>query len=487
MNDIVLVNETHIDVPPPEAFARFGRTDAAGWMFSAQVGEMRPGSAVSVEIPLPHARPGSGASVRGTARIVEARPYRRIVLLHETPWTGRVTLTFTPEPGGTRMRAVAELDENALDWISGRLWGSSPGDGGATPDEVRIALLTSLSGGAGLFGRAAANCFTLAAREINEQGGIHGRPVHVDVIDDQTDGATALTRLRGLNTRAGLAAVVGVHTSATLDAVSGYARKSGLPYLYTAANEGTRRQVGTLFRLGESASDQLTEAIPALMRETGGRGWYLLGNDYCWPREVSRVGRKIVESNGGRVVGERHVPLREAAFDEVLEDIVSRGADLVLSSLVGWSSIDFERQFYAAGLRSRIRTVAALMDESTREHLGVAASGLWSCLPYFATLDTVENTQFLRRYRAAFGPWAPSPSAITESAYEGLHLFARAAHRARSLDAVEVTRALRGLAMPGPRGRVEVGADGRLRQNMYLAEATPTGFTVRAEMRPGLT
>jgi ABC-type branched-subunit amino acid transport system substrate-binding protein len=222
--------------------------------------------------------------------------------------------------------------------------------------------------------------------------------------------------------------------------------------------------------------------MPALGRETGGRGWYLLGNDYAWPREGSRVGRKIVESHGGRVVGERHVSLRETSFDEVLEDIVSCRADLVLSSLVGWSSIDFERQFYAAGLRSRIRTVAALMDESTREHLGAAASGLWSCLPYFATLDTVENAQFLRRYQTAFGPWAPSPSAITESAYEGLHLFARAAHRARSLDPVEVTRALRGLAMPGPRGRVEVGSDGRLRQNMYLAEATPTGFTVRAEL-----
>ena len=111
MREIVLVNETHVGLPPPEAFGLFGRAGAAGWMFSARFEEAVPGAAAGVEIPLPVAAPGGEASVRGTARIVEVRPYRRIVLQHETPWTGRITLTFTREPGGTRVRAVTELDE----------------------------------------------------------------------------------------------------------------------------------------------------------------------------------------------------------------------------------------------------------------------------------------------------------------------------------------------------------------------------------------
>ncbi|MEU1184224.1 substrate-binding protein [Streptomyces sp. NPDC005820] len=363
--------------------------------------------------------------------------------------------------------------------------GGAPPEDDNPADEIRIALLTSLSGSAGLFGRAAANCTALAAEEINADGGICGRPVRIEVVDDRTDAATGLARLRDLDRRRGLAAVVGVHSSATFDAVSRHAQASGLPYLYTAANEGSPVQDGTLFRLGESVTDQLARAIPALMRESDGRAWYLIGNDYSWPRAVCAQGGRIAERHGGHVVGRRLVPLGESAFDDVLDDIEASGADLVLSGLVGWSSVDFERRFHAAGLRRSIRTLAPLLEENTREHLGAAAGGVWSCLPYFSALNTAENTDFLRRYRAAFGVWAPSPSALTESAYEGVNLFARAARKAGSPQGTEVARALQGLTPAGPRGTVAVGADGRLRQSMYLAEATTTGFAVRAQLPSG--
>ncbi|MCW7945193.1 hypothetical protein AAW14_25115 [Streptomyces hygroscopicus] len=484
MREIVLVNETHLGLPPHEAFGMFGRTGGAGWMFSARFENAEPGTAAGIDIPLPFAAPGGEATVRGTARIVEVRPYRRLVLQHETPWTGRITITFAPEAAGTRVRAVTELDEDALGWMTQSLGCAAP-DGESRADEIPVALLTSLSGTAGLFGRAAANCAALAAEEINAEGGIGGRPVRVEVIDDRTDAATGLARLRDLDQRRGLAAVVGVHSSATFNAVSRYAQASGLLYLYTAANEGSQVQDGMLFRLGESVPDQLAESVPALMRESGGRAWYLIGNDYSWPRAVCTQGRRIAEHHRGHVVGQRLVRLGESVFDGVLEDIEASGADLVLSSLVGWSSIDFERRFHAAGLRGRIRTLAPLLEESTREHLGAAGSGVWSCLPYFSALDTAENANFLRRYRAAFGAWAPSPSALTESAYEGLHLFARAARKAGSPRGSEVSRALHGLTLAGPRGRVSVGADGRLRQSMYLAEATATGFAVRGQVPSG--
>ena len=144
----------------------FGRTGGAGWMFSARFDNAEPGAAAGIDIPLPYAAPGGEATVRGTARIVEVRPYRRIVLQHETPWTGRITVTFAREPGGTRVRAVTELDEDALGWMTGGLGSAAP-DGESRGDEVRIALLTSLSGSAGLFGRAAANCAALAAEELD--------------------------------------------------------------------------------------------------------------------------------------------------------------------------------------------------------------------------------------------------------------------------------------------------------------------------------
>jgi len=134
-------------------------------------------------------------------------------------------------------------------------------------------------------------------------------------------------------------------------------------------------QDGTLFRPGESVTDQLAQAVPALMRESYGRSCYLIGNSHSWPRAVCAPGRGIAERLGGQVVGERLVRLGEPSFDDVLEDIEASGAELMLSSPVGWSSIDFERRFHAAGLRRNVRTLAPLREESPREHLGAAAAG----------------------------------------------------------------------------------------------------------------
>jgi branched-chain amino acid transport system substrate-binding protein len=106
---------------------------------------------------------------------------------------------------------------------------------------------------------------------------------------------------------------------------------------------------------------------------------------------------------------------------------------------------------------------------------------MWSVLGYFMDLPTPENQEFLRRYRAAFGPAAPSVSSVTESVYEGIHLYARAAKAAGAIEPASLVGALPGVGFTGPRGEVTVTPSGRLRQPLYLAEAVAGGFRIRAE------
>ena len=473
MADILFTAEVTVPATREAAYASFGGGRWADWTFDASTDDLRPGRTVRVAFPI------GGVLLAGVARVHRVIPAQRIVLRHESPWRGRVIIDFEPDGPDTRVRLVTSVEDGSIAPLARLLGGDLADD----PDEpvVRIGLLTSYRGSAGVFGPAVENCARLAVDEINADNGVHGRPLRLITADDATSPATGLAELKRLHLRHHVDMVIAVHTSATLDAVRPYAKRVGLPYFYTPVNEGGKPS-GRLFRWGEVPGEQLGRAVPAMMREHGGKGWYVIGNDYVWPRAVGACARRIVEDEGGRLLGERYVPLSTTDFDEVLESIEESGAELVVNSLVGGDAAAFERQLHAAGLRRRVRSFGALLDEATRDHIGdEAAEGMWSVLGYFMDLPTPENRDFIGRYRARFGAAAPPVSSVTESVYEGIHLYARAAEAAGTIEPTSLVGALPGVSFTGPRGAVTVTPAGRLRQPLYLAEAVTGGFRIRAQ------
>jgi branched-chain amino acid transport system substrate-binding protein len=103
---------------------------------------------------------------------------------------------------------------------------------------------------------------------------------------------------------------------------------------------------------------------------------------------------------------------------------------------------------------------------------------MWGVAGYFEQLPDRANAEFLRRYRRAFGAFAPPVSSISESTYEALHLYAAAARRAGEDEPRTVARELRRSRSDFPRGTVTVEGPETVSQQLFLAEATPGGFAV---------
>ncbi len=469
----VLAFSKYIDVdqPPAVLFEQFGGgEESLGWLFGAQVTNLRRGSPVRLRIPL-----GGLGAVEGVARIHKVVACRRIDIVHESPWSGKVSCRFESWGAGSRIRLVVEVDNADLGWLSERfgLDAHHPG-----PDEeVRIGLLVSLSGPAGIFGRATVNCAELAAAEVNADGGIAGRPVRIVKADDGTDVGTGVEAMHRLLSAWRVQAVVGMHSSATYKAVRRMAVRDGTPYLYASTSEEMIAHP-LLFQLGETPIDQLHRALPRLAAETGGCRWFFVGNDYSWPRAIGAAAESIIRDMHGTVLGESYLPLGHRNFDALIEGISQTGAELVVSSFVGQDQVRFEREFAVAGLRSSIRTFAPLLDETTFEHLGDAAHGIWNVLGYFQDLPTAGNRDFLGRYRTAFGDCAPPVSGVAESVYNAVWLWCEAAREARATDGPAVMGRLPGRRFDGPRGRLEVNGLGQVSQPLYLAEATSQGLAV---------
>ncbi len=469
-----LVEEELIAAAPEAIFATLAAPDAAGWLFGARCDALVRGAVVRFDLPLDA---GIGGLLQGVGRIVEVRAPRRIVLDHESPWCGRVTITIEPQGTQSRVRLVVDVPEEALQWFLRRRGVLL--DPEAEPGEVPIGLLVSRSGPGSYFAGACENLARLAVEEANESGPPDGRPMRLVVGDDGTSPVLGAAEARRLVEDEGCRVLVAGVTCATFEAIAPVVEQSDALLIFSLANEGGRTG-NRLFRLGERPSAQLAAAVPWLAQETGGERWYMAGNDYCWPRTIHRHARPAVARSGGTVVGERFLPLGTRNFTALLEDVERSRPELVLSTFVGADEAEFERQFHDAGLRGRCQTLAPALDEATREHIGDrAGAGIWTVFGYFAQLETTANREFLARYRTRFGELAPPASSFSESVYEAVHLVVEAARRARTWDPAAVGAALGTSSFDGARGLVTVRGPGHLEQHLHIARTTPGGFSVR--------
>lgn len=469
MAELVLHAQQWTDAPPAATFALFGAGSGAGWVFDAECDHVAEGTAVSMRVSL--GGPAVG-EVDIIGRISAVRPASRIQIVHDQPWRGRITLRFDPDGRGTRVRLLAELDQSGVEWLMRRQGLPTPRGKSAHP---RLGLLTTKSGTGSLFAAAVDNLATLATEEINAEGGVRGRPVELLVGDDATDPSVGVAEARRL-VRAGCRTILVSTTSATFTAVSRALAGEDVLLVQTLMNEGGGS--GALrVQLGERNEDQLAAAATPLMRAAGGHRWFLAGDDYCWPRSTHEAARRILPRFGGRIIGERLAALGTRDFSPLIEEIAVSGADIVLSTFVGADAAAFERQSHQMGLRDRCLTLAPAMDEASLERVGAAAApGLYTVSGYIERLPTEDNEGLVSRYRAAFGLWAPPLSSLSESVFEALHMWWIAARRVGADDPKRIAEEIRPGVFDLPRGRVTLGADGRVTQRLYVAEASGAGL-----------
>jgi branched-chain amino acid transport system substrate-binding protein len=477
---LTLPNEELIRGSAEEVFDLIASAEG-GWLFNAECEVLLAGAVVRLQLPmLAH----GGQPLVATGRVVFVERPRRLVIEQFAPWPARLTCTITAEsdpsdiePEQCRVRVVCEVPEEALEWHLRRRGvrpRASHGD-----DEQPVGLLLSQSGPGNVFAGATENLARMAIDEINEDGPPLRKRLRLVVGDDGTSPAVG-AKVACMLADEGCSGIVANGISTVFMAAGSALRHHDALLIFSLANEGGPVS-GRLLRLGERPLAQLGLAIPRVMSVADGRRWFCAGNAYSWPAAVNMCAAGVIEDAGGTVVGQRLVPLGTRTFDPLIEAVERSGADCVLSTFVGADAAAFERQFYAAGLRDRCKTLSPGLDEATREHIGTAAgAGIWAVFGYFEDLPTTENRDFLKRYRERFGQWAPPPSSLSESVYETLHLLAHAVRRAGSWDPRDVARAMRSSRFRGPRGDVSIAADGEMTQELYLAEAVAGGYAVRA-------
>lgn len=384
--------------------------------------------------------------------------------LHKSAGLATVPMKITPvhlRKAPWLPLAVAGIAVAALALFLWKPWdraAKSPAPVVAAGDPVLVGVLHSLSGTMSVSETVVVDAVLFAIDEVNQSGGVLGRPVKAVVADGRSDWPTFAREAERLISEERVAAVFGCWTSASRKTVIPIFEKHDHLLIYPVQYEGVESSPCVMY-MGAAPNQQIIPAVEWAIRTQNKKRFFLVGSDYVFPRTANEVLKDQIRKLGGEVVGTQYIPLGSADVGEAITAIKQAKPDMILNTINGDTNVAFFRALRAAGITPQtIPTMSFSVGEQELRSLSAAdTAGDYAAWTYFQSVDTPENKDFVRRFHEKF----PQRSVTDpmEAAYVGVHMWARAVNEAQSLDPKAVRRAMLNQRWTAPEGPVRIDAD----------------------------
>jgi urea transport system substrate-binding protein len=350
----------------------------------------------------------------------------------------------TMVPSTPTRRTVLKQSGKALLLSPWLLAGCSPPKG-TSVESVRVGILHSQTGTMALSGMAVRNGEILAIEEINETGGILGRPIEIIEEDPRSRTDLFANYAEKLLTKDKVAAVFGCWTSASRKNVLPIFEKYNGLLFYPLQYEGNESSPNIIYS-GAVPNQQVLPALDWLLSAAGGlrKRIYLIGSNYIYPQTIHFLVKKYLATKSITVVGEELVPLDELDYVDRVKAIRAAEPDIILSNVVGMGSLAFIKEWAATKISpDRVTMVSGSVNETELQQLPQANLkghlALWS---YFQSQNQPTNLAFVKRYKAEFGSSCAVSDPIA-TAYSQVMLWKQAVEKAQSVDPMKVREAIR--------------------------------------------
>ncbi len=227
-------------------------------------------------------------------------------------------------------------------------WVVRPDWANAAGPPIKVGIATDLTGPIGYAGNADANVAKMVVKEINDSGGLLGRPLELFIEDTASNESVAVGNVRKLIQRDKVDLVLGGITSSMRNAIKDVIVARGKTlYIYPQLYEG-KECTPYLFCTGPTPAQQCDEFIPWLIKN-GGKRFALPSANYVWPHTLNVYARKVIEANGGEVVFEEYYPLDQIDFSATVNRVISNKVDVVFNTVIPPGVGPFFKQLYEAG------------------------------------------------------------------------------------------------------------------------------------------
>lgn len=295
-------------------------------------------------------------------------------------------------------------------------------NGLALADELKIGLLSTLSGPGAALGNEIKDGFELALSVSNNKLG--GVPVKLIIADDQQKASEGRQAADRLIKRDKVDLLTGMVFSNVLLPVMPLVLNSGKIYIST--NTGPMEYAGNRCHKNFFTVSWQNEDIPSAMgkyiNDKKYKSVFLIAPNYPGGRESIDGFKRFFKGN---IADEIYVKLGQLDYSAEIAQIRASGADSVFFFLPGGMGVGFIKQLVSAGLNQQlaIYTPGFSADQDTIKAVGDPMRGMMNAAQWSPDLDNEANKRFVQLFKKKYGRL---PSMYAAQGYDAAQLISSA-------------------------------------------------------------
>lgn len=290
----------------------------------------------------------------------------------------------------------------------------------------------------------------LAAAEINDAGGIRGRPLEIDYADDQTNPSLVTNRVIELIHIKRVVALLGDMSTQSM-AGGSLADKNRIPIVAPSSPEADVTKIGPfVFRAcaGEGAQARLTASfvVSTLGKKRVG---LLYPHDNPYAAGLAAAFREEASRLGAEAVIERTFGTSDISFAMLVLELMDEAPDVVYAPAPPALMARVARTAMLAGIKGDIFVGSdAWSSEELLKEAGEALDGAFFADHWAADAPWASSQAFVTRYRDRY---QRDPGVASALGYDAARVLSDAIERASAgtpeaiRDALEETRAFSGV------------------------------------------
>ena len=336
--------------------------------------------------------------------------------------------------------------------------------GGAMAD-VKVGMITTLSGGGASLGIDTRDGFMLAMEEANRDD------VEVVIEDDQRKPDIAVQLADKMIQSEKVDVLTGIVWSNLAMAVVPAATAQGLFYLSTNAAPAQLAGKGcnaNYFSVSYQ-NDNLHEGAGAYATQAGFKNTFILAPNYPAGIDSLTGFKRFYE---GDLAGEVYTKLGQTDYAAEIAQIRASGADSVFFFLPGGMGISFLKQYADSGVDLPVVGPAFSFDQGILQAVGEAAVGVKNSSTWSKDLDNEANAAFVAAFQQKYDRL---PSIYAAQGYDTANLLLSAIDKADVNDDAAFAAALKEANFASVRGEFSFAANNHPIQNVYVREVIKEG------------
>lgn len=346
-------------------------------------------------------------------------------------------------------------------------------------EPVKIALVSSKSGGFSTMGVDVINGIRFAVDEANAKGGVDGRQVIVAEGDDEST-PDAGRRVAEKLAREGHNLIIGPITSGISLAISQNLARWDAAFIGTMskADKLTGEACNTRF-VRTNHSDAMDLAmIEQWLKDIKGNNFAILAADYVWGHDSAKSFENVVTSKGKKVSLKLFAPLGTKDYAPYIQQLKAANVDAIWFADVS-GSIAFVKQAADFNLIPKTPLIGhALLSNFVVNATGKALDGVPGNVGFTPDINTPATKAFVSAFKAKY---KRLPTDTEGQAYNGAMVLFQGVTLAKSVQPEAVTKALRGAQVETLYGKMTVrAADNQLVIPNYVARVK----TADGQLRP---